>query len=125
MQTNRKLTKAQLAELVEFLKTGTAATEADLAYLIHPSNQYRSYTDWKKDIPLCLPGQVVLTNRVKVQYRKYAPRGPGVKPPKKQVPVRFEPYQLEGLRALGGNISKHIRLAVDAYLKNPGELQNG
>jgi hypothetical protein len=125
MQKNRQLTKAQLAEFLEFLRTATRATDDDIAYLTSPANQYAAYADWKKDLPLRLPGQVILTNRVKVLYRKYAPRGPGVKPPKKQVPVRLDPSQLDGLKALGGNMSKHIRLAVDAYLKNSGELQSG
>lgn len=125
MQKNPQLTKSQLAEFVDFLKTQTAATDEDIAFLTQPSNQYRAYADWKKDMPLRLPGQVILTNRVKVLYRKHVPRGPGAKPPKKQIPVRLDTTQLDGLKALGGNMSKHIRLAVDAYLKNSEGLQSG
>lgn len=123
---NKLLTKAQLSEFVTFLKSASLATEADIAYLVHPSNQYAAYADWKKNVPLRVPGGILSPpDMVLVRVRKYTPRGPGAKPPKKQIPVRLEPAQLDGLKALGGNVSKHVRLAVDAYLKNSGELQSG
>jgi hypothetical protein len=48
----------------------------------------------------------------------FKPRGKGRKPSKIMYPVRFEESQLDGLRNLGGNVSKHIRDAVDLYIEN-------
>lgn len=119
-----KLTKAQLAEFLSFLKEFTGASDDDIAYLMHVNNQYRAYTDWKNNLPLVTP-KAIITDRIIVKHRKNVPRGPGVKPAKKLVPVRLDPSQVEQLQALGGAISKHVRLAVDAYLKTSIQQTKG
>ena len=43
-------------------------------------------------------------------------RGPGKKPKKVMYPVRFEAHQLSSLKDLGGNVSSHIREAVNRYI---------
>lgn len=48
-------------------------------------------------------------------------RGKGVKPVKVMYRLRLDQVQVDGLKALGGNSSAHIRLAIDEYLgKNRG-----
>lgn len=43
-------------------------------------------------------------------------RGKGKKPNKVSFMLRLEPLQLQRLKDLGGDMSKHIRSAIDAYL---------
>lgn len=45
-------------------------------------------------------------------------RGKGKSPVKLMYPVRLEFDQLERLKQLGGNVSGHIRRAIDAYLSS-------
>ncbi|WP_374087275.1 hypothetical protein [Methylomicrobium lacus] len=45
-------------------------------------------------------------------------RGKGKSPSKLMYPVRLENEQLERLKQLGGNVSAHIRAAIDAYLSS-------
>lgn len=54
-------------------------------------------------------------------------RGGGKKPKKSTFLVAFEPIQLDRLKQLGGNVSNHIRAAVDYYLdlKRIGEKPEG
>jgi hypothetical protein len=116
VQKNRLLTSSQFAEFQAFLRSGSSATEKDIAYLLSPAIQRQAYLDWKNEVPLRLPGQATLYNGVMYRFRKYVPRGPGVKPKKQLVNVRLDAGQLEALKGLGGSVSEHIRLAVQAYL---------
>ena len=43
-------------------------------------------------------------------------RGKGKKPSKIMYPVRFEEVQIQNLKDLGGNVSMHIRNAVEQYI---------
>lgn len=45
-------------------------------------------------------------------------RGKGKKPEKVMYPIRLEVDQLTRLKDLGGNVSAHIRRAIDAYLSS-------
>lgn len=47
-------------------------------------------------------------------------RGKGVKPSKVMYRLRLDQVQVDGLKALGGNSSAHIRAAIDEYLKKGG-----
>lgn len=47
-------------------------------------------------------------------------RGKGLKPAKVMHRLRLDQVQLDALSELGGNISNHIRLAIDQYLKCKG-----
>jgi uncharacterized protein (DUF4415 family) len=45
-------------------------------------------------------------------------RGKAKKPVKVMYPIRLESEQLEQLKALGGQVSAHIRSAIEAYLQS-------
>ena len=128
MQRYPKLTKAQLLEIrnhFELRVEEGSLSHEEIDYLLHSSRQFNTYRDWKAGLPLVTP-KAIVTERTLVRHRKRVPRGPGKKPKKQLIQVRLEAEQVEGLKALGGNISEHLRKAVEGYLRaNGGGKKDG
>lgn len=115
------LSQVQRRELDNFLLPRVQSgiiTKDHYSFLTSSSNQVQTYRDLKADLPIRLPGMLLLPPGNKlVRVTKYIPRGKGKKPAKVLCQVRLEQDQVEGLRALGDNVSVHIRQAVSDYLE--------
>lgn len=115
------LSQVQRRELNAFLLPCVQSgiiTNDDYSYLTSSSNQVQTYRDLKADLPIRLPGMLLLPPGNKlVRVTKNVPRGKGKKPVKVLCQVRLEQDQVQGLRSLGGNVSVHIRQAVSDYLE--------
>ncbi len=118
------LSPVQRSELDAFLLPRLQAgiiTREDYAFLTSSANQVQTHRDLKADLPIRLPGMLLLPPGNKlVRVVKHVPRGKGKKPSKVLQQVRLDQLQIDGLKALGGNISNHIRLAIGQYLKCKG-----
>jgi len=119
----KRLTAKQRAEITEAFKLSfDTVRETDIQYLLAPNREFETYKSWEAGRPFVLEnGDILLPHGTAiVRYRKNIPRGKGKKPSKVLFQIRLEQTQVDGLKALGGNSSAHIRAAIDEYLKKSG-----
>lgn len=133
MKVKKLLTKAQLKELEGVLKF-IIPNDLVIPFLLNKTNQWQVWSAYKNETFLSIPDYLDKSGfgdpkKINVDFSDVRSvdsvdsvdtvkrvRGEGKKPKKSTIMVRFEPIQLERLKQLGGNVSNHIRAAVDSYL---------
>lgn len=95
-----------------FNENNVPASLKDIAelYNFSPKRKLPLSDDNQNDIPDLSYNETACT---KTQLKG---RGKGKKPSKVMYPVRFEELQIQNLKGLGGNVSMHIRNAVEQYI---------
>jgi len=109
----RKMTPDKRSCHETFLKAFPQASESIMSSIEDILDLYAVEDDW-----FPIPESVVPSVNPVVDSKEVGKRvrGEGKKPKKSTFLVAFEPIQLERLKQLGGNVSNHIRAAVDSYL---------